>query len=44
MAAAKCFFCKKFAQCDDHRADCNEYETKPAKVSKRGRTVKVTFK
>ena len=43
MAAAKCFFCKKLAQCDDHRADCNEIEGKPIKVHKGSNTIEVTF-
>lgn len=43
MAAAQCFFCKKFVQCDDHRAHCDKYEAKNAKVSKRGNSIKVTF-
>ena len=45
MAAFQCFFCAKFAKCNDHRADCQEWEAKPTKtVRKRGGKMEVIFK
>lgn len=45
MAAFQCFFCVKFAKCDDHRADCQAWEAKPTKtVRKRGGKMEVKFK
>lgn len=45
MAAFHCFFCAKFAKCDNHRADCKAWEAKPAKtVRKRGGKIEVIFK
>ena len=44
MAAYKCFFCKKYAKCEDRREDCNEYKARPAKVVKRGSTIRVKFR
>ena len=44
MPAFKCFFCAKYAQCNDHRADCTEYKDRPKKVSRKGKKIVVSFK
>ena len=44
MPAAKCFFCAKFAQCNDHWADCVEYKDRPKKVSRKWKKIVVNFK
>lgn len=44
MAAFKCFFCKKFAKCEDHNENCTEFETKPSSTNSKGNKITVTFK
>ena len=44
MAAFQCFFCAKFAQCPDHRAECNDFEGRRQKTVKRSNKITVEFK
>jgi hypothetical protein len=44
MAAFQCFFCKKFAKCEDHNEKCTEFEGKSSKTEKKGNKLTVTFK
>ncbi len=44
MAAFQCFFCKKFAKCEDHNPECTDFESKPVKAKKKGNKITVTFK
>ena len=44
MAAFKCFFCGKFAKCEDHNEKCEEFEPKASSAKKKGNKITVTFK
>lgn len=44
MAAFKCFFCAKFAQCSDHVEGCSEFKERPMKITRKAGKKEVTFK
>lgn len=44
MAAFKCFFCAKVAQCSDHVEGCSEFKERQKKISRKAGKVEVTFK